>query len=143
MVYTDPDEVPWSAYLTVAAVMAVIVAALLPWYATGPETTNGLTHSDGYVTAGVALAALGLLLAFEWEIVAQVGAALAGFVSIWAGYGTWTQVGSNAGQSPEAGVYLTLLAGAVLVAAAVYGAAETYLLRGADGDGDAATRTVE
>lgn len=142
MVYTDPDEVPWSAYLAVAAVMALVVAALLPWYATGPESTTGLAHSDGYVTAGVALAALGLLLAFEWEIVAQVGATLAGFVSIWAGYGTWTQVGSNAGQDPKIGVYITLLAGAVLVAAAGYGAAETYLLDGA-GDDDAASRTPE
>ena len=142
MVYTDPDEVPWSAYLAVAAVMTLVVAALLPWYATGPESTSGLAHSDGYVTAGVAVAALGLLLAFEWKIVAQIGATLAGFLSIWAGYGAWTQVASNAGQDPKIGVYLTLLGGAVLVAAAVYGAAETYLLDGA-GDDESTTRTVE
>lgn len=142
MVYTDPDEVPWSAYLAVAAIMAVVVAALLPWYATGAETSTGLEHSDGYVTAGAAVAALGFLLAFEWEVVAQIGAALAGLVTLGAGYGTWSQVAEHAGQDPEVGVYLTLLSGAVLVAVAVYGAAETYWLGDGPKDEDAANGTT-
>jgi len=124
MVYTDPDEVPWSAYLAVAGVAAVIVAALLPWFEAVGSTTTGLEHDDGYITAGVALAALALLAAFEWEIVARIGAALAGVLTITIGYDAYSQVDQYGTHEPKAGLYLTLLGGVILLGAAIWGAIE-------------------
>lgn len=129
MVYTDPEEVPWSAYLAVAAIFLTIVAAVLPWFGAGGQTTTGLAHDDGNFTIGVGLAALGLLVAFEWDVVAQLGTALAGVVTLWVGVENWQRIGDEAALDPKLGLYLTLLAGATLLGVAIYGLVRAYQLR--------------
>lgn len=141
MVYTDPDEVPWSAYLATGAVFLVVVAALLPWFGDGSQATTGLAHDDGNLTAGVAVAALGLLVAYEWGPISQVGAALAGVVTLWIGYGTWDQVAGDSTLDPRLGLYLTLLGGAALLAVAIYGSVGRRWL--AEDGGGSTRRSIE
>jgi len=139
MVYTDPDEVPWSAYLALAGVMAVIVGALLPWYAALGESTTGLQHEDGYITAGVAIAALAFGVTFEWDLIAPIGAALAGAVTAIVGYDAWSQVNDLGTHDPKAGLWLTLIGGVLLLVAAGWGLLEGRVIAtdagGVRGDG--------
>jgi len=124
MVYMDPDEVPWSAYLALAGAAVVIVAALLPWYESFGNVVTGLDHSDGYVTAGVAVATVAFLLGFEWNLIARIAAAIAGALSTVAGYNVYRQVTELANREPMYGLYLTVLGGGLLVIAAVWGSVE-------------------
>lgn len=124
MVYTDPDEVPWSAYLAAGGIAVVLVAALLPWFEQIGTPVTGLEHDDGYLTAGVVFAAFALGVAFEWNLIARIGAALAGALAILVGYNTYDQVSEFPTHDPAYGLYLTLLGGAVLIVAAIYGSVE-------------------
>ncbi|WP_248517211.1 hypothetical protein [Salinarchaeum laminariae] len=133
MVYTDPDEVPWSAYLALGGIFAVIVAALLPWFTQNGDPTTGLAYDDGYTTMGVALATLALGAAFEWGIVARLGGALASVVTIAVGYNAWDQITDYPTHEPKLGLYLTVLGGLLLLIAVIWGSVDAYT---DDGDTD-------
>lgn len=124
MVYTDPDEVPWSAYLALTGVAVVIVAALLPWYDELGTAVTGLEHSDGYLTVGVGVATVGFLIGFEWNLVARIAAAISGVLAIVVGYNLWRQVSDQAIRETAPGLDLTVLGGGLLVIAAIWGSRE-------------------
>ncbi|GAB3688917.1 hypothetical protein GCM10028857_23690 [Salinarchaeum chitinilyticum] len=128
MVYTDPDEVPWSAYLALGGVFAVIVAALLPWFVQNGDPTTGLEYDDGYTTLGVALGTLALGAAFEWGVVTRLGGALASVVTIAVGYNAWDQVSDYPTHEPKLGLYLTLFGGGALLLAVIWGSLEAHVL---------------
>lgn len=118
MPYTDPADVPRSAQLALLGALLVLVASVLPWFADAEGAVSGYEHLDGYLTAGMALAAVGAVVGFEWNAVARSIVAVAGLGALLVCVNTYSQAADAAGVDLRPGFWLLALGAAVLLVAA-------------------------
>lgn len=130
MALTDVDDLSPSATLALAGGALLLVGALLPWSATEAERFSGLVHGDGYVTFAVGVAVLVLVVGFEWNRVARAAAGLAGLLALGLFAKWYTAIGAESVSEPRIGLYLTALAGALLVAGALWALLDAYVRGG-------------
>ncbi len=108
-----------------------VVGAFLPWASVMNQSISGL-DGDGVLTLVFGVAAGGLILMRDWEQMDQVGVGVLGLLTLVIGGMSYSDIdslaslgGSGTGLSisisPGIGLYLTLLAGILMLAAAAMG----------------------
>lgn len=137
MALSEVDDLSPGAILALAGAALLVVGALLPWSATAAERFSGLVHGDGYVTFAVGVAVLVLVVGLEWGRVARAAAGLAGLLGLGLFAKWYTAIGAEAVSEPRVGLYLTALAGALLVGGALWAHLDAYVR----GDGPTVGRT--
>lgn len=119
--------------LAVLGGLLAAIAAFLPWYAVdsivGNTSVSGLDHSDGMLTLCSGIAAVAIVLLRENGQLEALGLGIAGALTTLVGYHTLTAVSEYGGLGGDAtasyGLYITLLAGILLVGGALLSYRET------------------
>lgn len=129
----DADDLPrgWrSGAVALAGAALLAIAAVLPWVASGDATHAGVADAvlDGYVTFLVGIVAAVLIVGLEWSRAARAAAGVAGAVGLaLAAY--WSLQAGGAGLDRAVGLYVTALAGLLLLGGALYGERQARAVR--------------
>lgn len=109
--------------------VSAVVGAVLPWATFGRRTINGL-DGDGLITLVFGIAVGALIVVRDWERMDQIGAAVLGLLTLGLAGNVYSNLGSasrygygmyEVSTSPGIGLYLTLLAGILMLAGAWLG----------------------
>lgn len=124
---TQTDRVPRGAALAIVGSALLVLAALLPWAGTTAQPhESGFDLVDGYVTFGVGvvvgvLALPALVPDATWNWRGRVPALVGGLAVVGLALRWYRGILTETGLAPRYGLHATLVAGLLLLTAAVVG----------------------
>ncbi|MHB9287735.1 hypothetical protein ACKVMT_11945 [Halobacteriales archaeon Cl-PHB] len=125
------DDLTTGEKVALGGGVAAVVGAVLPWASFMGQSVSGL-DGDGVITLILGIAAAGVIVVREWGQMDQAGVGVLGLLTLAIGGMAYSDIGSLASMggsgsgfsisiSPGIGLYLTLLAGILMLAGAALG----------------------
>ena len=124
------DDLTTAEQVGIGGGVLAVIGAFLPWASFMGMSVNGL-DGDGAITLILGAAAGAVILLREWEQVDQIGVGVLGLLTLGIGYMDYSDIDSLASGSqtsglslsisPGIGLYLTILGGILMLAAAALG----------------------
>ena len=123
----DTDNFTTGEKLTLGGGVLAVLGAFLPWVSAGFITMTGI-DGDGVFTLVFGAIAGGLVVLRDWESGDVLGVGLLGVLTLLVAGNVFSSTGSQVGSaaidfsvSAGIGLYLTLVAGLLMLAGAAYG----------------------